>query len=112
MMVLVAAPNATPDRPTTTLRGDLAHAIFRHTDIVAQARIAFRHRSVYLQARDDLLPKLTGALFNYNTPDLVLNRLVAALCEQPLYDTVLLRLVRRAIDQQIVRLHDRLQTRP
>ena len=110
-MLLVAATNATPDPPTTlqTLPNDLVHTIFRHADIISQVHFAFSHPSIYLQSRVILLPNLMGVLFNYITSDLILNELITILCQQSLYNTVVLTFFRKATYHQIVGLYDRMQ---
>ena len=111
-MLLVVVTNATPD-PTTlqTLPNDVGHIICRHVDHISQAQFAFSHPSIYVRSRVVLLPNLMDALFNYITPDLLLNELITILCQQSLYNTVLMTLFRQATDQQIVGLYDRLHNR-
>jgi hypothetical protein len=110
MMMLMAAINATPDPPTSlqALSDNLVLVILQRADIVTQVQFAFCLPAYYLKWRVVLLPNLIDALFNHITPDLILNELITILCQQSLYNTVVLTLFRKATYHQIVGLYDRL----
>ena len=113
-MLLVAETNAAPADSADIqqdLPDDLVLHFLQRYDFVAQAQLSFDRAPVDLSALVRRPPEenLMNAFFNLITPDPILDQLITILCGESRYNTVLLTLFRKATDQLIVGLYDRLQ---